>query len=125
MAQLPDIARPVMSEKCRLGGDAESFRNGIAAALLCEEFPGEPQNIVATFAQRGQSQMNDVDAIVQIAAKATLLHESLQIAIGCADQTKANGNTLFAAHTHDLPLLDCTQQLRLHSRRHLANLVKE
>jgi hypothetical protein len=108
MPQFANVAGPVVGEKCRLGDNAQSLRNGVVAASFGEKRPGKPKNIIAAFAQRRQAEMDDIDAIVQVAAEAPLLDELLQITVGGANQSQADGNPLFATNSYDLALLDGT-----------------
>ena len=63
--------------------------------------------------------------IVQVLAKTPVLHQMLQVHIGGRDDPDVDLHGLDAAQTHELPLLDHTEQLGLRLERHAADLVEE
>src|SRR6266536_6417082 len=74
-------------------------------------------------AQRGQSDRDDVQTIIQVLAKSTLLDSLLQIPIGCGHNTRIQASAYVTAYRFNLPLLQCAQQLHLKFHRQFTNLV--
>ena len=82
-------------------------------------------NVLASFPQRRDSQAENVEPEVKIAAKTALRHCLLQVAIGSGQNAYIDGNSLGAAHRADLAFLNGAQQLRLQIDRQLANLIQK
>ena len=76
-------------------------------------------------AQRRQLHGDDVDPEVQVLAEAPRLHLRLQVAVGGAHQPHVHPGRLGAAHRPHLAVLQGAQQLGLHLRPHVADLVEE
>ena len=66
-----------------------------------------------------------VDAVVQVLAEAPGVDLRAQPAVRCANELEIHRHRLAAAQRNDLPLLENSQQPRLHRERHVANLVEE
>ena len=76
-------------------------------------------------AQRWHLDVDRVDPVVEILAELAGPHERLQIAIRRADELKFDLPALLAAYAHHLAVLDHTQQLHLHTERHVRDFVEE
>src|SRR5207245_8129420 len=66
-----------------------------------------------------------IEPIKQILPEFTLSHKALQILIGRRDNPHINFQVVLSADALKLALLQDTQQLDLHRRRNLPNLIKK
>ena len=73
----------------------------------------------------GQVDADDVQAIVEVFAEASLFHLVLQVDVGRGNDADVNLDRLHAAEAHELALLHHAQQLGLRLDRHVADLVEE
>ena len=69
--------------------------------------------------------LTDVEAVVQILAKAALAYQLRQVLVGRGQDTGTRLNGLVAADTLEALLLEDTEHLGLERRRHVADLVEE
>ena len=124
--QLADVARPVVRDEAR----ARLRREPRHAALelrgvFRDEVAGEQRDVFAPLAQGGQLEGDDVEAVVQVLTKGPGLDGLLQVPVRRRDDAHVNADGARAADALELALLQDAQQLRLHGRRHLADLVEE
>ena len=89
------------------------------------EVLGQERDVVAALAQRRQPDRDDVDAVEQVLAERALGHHLRQVAIGGGDDADVGLDLLGPAEPAEAALLQDAQQLDLHERRHLADLVEE
>ena len=75
--------------------------------------------------QRRQRDRDDVDPVVEVLAELALRDELRQVAVGGGDDAHVDGRLVVAADPADDLLLDRPQELDLHGRRRLADLVEE
>ena len=57
-----------------------------------DEVMREPGNVLPAFAQRWNAQVNHVDAVVEIVAKAAFVDHRLEVAMGRTDQVEIHCN---------------------------------
>ena len=69
--------------------------------------------------------MHHVDAVVEVLAKATCLHQGVQVAVRGADQAKVYIDLNISPKPPDTTILKRTQELDLESRREFSHFVKE
>ena len=77
------------------------------------------------FAQGGQAQIDDVEAIEQVLAEGALLDGLGEIAVRGGDDADVDLDRLAAADAVDLAFLDGAQQLGLQAHIHLADFVEQ
>ena len=82
-------------------------------------------NVFDAFAQRRNRDRKDVQAIVEIASEQSFFDHVLEIAVGRGDNPHVHPLRAGAAKPLELALLQDSQQLRLHLRRNVADLVEE
>ena len=124
--ELADVARPVVGHQL-LGarrGELEA-RLAVARGELLEEVLREMEHVAAALAERGHVDLHDVDAVVEVLAKALLVDLVLEVAVRRGDDARVERDLLVRANGADLALLERAQQLRLHVDRELADLVEE
>ena len=97
------------------------FSRGEAA----EEVVREHEDVAAALAQRRQLDVDDVEAVVEVLAEAALLHLGGEVAVRRGDDAHVDRDGLVAADALERPLLEHAEELHLHGRRDLADLVEE
>jgi hypothetical protein len=86
---------------------------------------GKEPGVFASLAERRQMNAEHGDAIVQVFAEPADGDLTLDVAVGCGNETDVGLERRRAAHPLVLPFLQDAKQLRLHRRRELADLVQE
>jgi hypothetical protein len=86
---------------------------------------GKRRNVVATLAQRGNENRQDVQSIVQIFAKLTYLDECRQVLVSGGNHANVHVVRPVTAHGSKVPRLEPPQKLRLQVDRQLADLVEQ
>ena len=124
--QFAHIARPGIGEQQfhALAGDAVED----AAVLLGEpagEVVDEQADVVAALAQGRHGEHDHVEAVVEVLAEGAAPHLLLQIAVGGGEDAHVDAHRRLAADALQFLLLQHPQQLDLHRRRGLADLVEE
>ena len=77
------------------------------------------------FAERRRVDLDDVNPIIEVLAKALLFDLGLEIAVGRRHDARVERDVLVAADGAHRPLLQRAEELRLHLERELADLVEE
>ena len=83
------------------------------------------EDVVEPLAQRRQRDLEHAEPVVEVLAELAALHRRVQVAVGGGDHADVGRDHARAAEPHELALLEHAQQLGLHRRRHLADLVEE
>ena len=126
VAQLPDIARPVVGGKRRHGFRADP---GVGLAhfpgMARQEVAHQKRDVAGPLAQGGQGQGHHLQAIVEVLAELPLAHGGFQVAVGGRDDAHVHGNDLPPAQTLDVFFLQQPQQLGLDGHGHVADLVEK
>src|SRR6185369_15854748 len=93
--ELTHVARPVVADQSlqRRGSDRAHGSSGLSRGAL-QEVKREWANVGATFAQRWERQRNDVQAVEQVRAKATVANRLLEVAIGGGDDPDVDAHGL-------------------------------
>ena len=81
--------------------------------------------IFAAIPQRRQRDGYDVQAVVQIAAESASVYLTIEVAIRRSNDANIDLHRLTPADTFELSFLKHSEQLGLHRRRHLTDLIKE
>ena len=126
MLQLPDIAGPgkfaKLLERVGVGLPARSL---IAIGKADRKEIDQLGNVFATFAQRRNVQLDHVQAIIQIFAKAAGRHFGFQIAVRGGDHLHVDVHRMSRTDRSDFLLLQHAQQLGLQVERHFADFVQK
>jgi hypothetical protein len=91
-------------------------RFAIAFGIALEKVLRQLRNIFPALTQRRHINSHDVQAVIEILAKAPGAHLFRQIAMGGGNQPHINGKRLVAADALHLALLNRPQQTHLHQR---------
>src|SRR5262245_37236566 len=84
--QLPDIPRPPVTFQNSQSGIRDALNVLPEPAFVAsQEETHEVREVVDAITQRRQLDGDDVDAIVEVLAKAAVLDGLLQVAVGCRD----------------------------------------
>ena len=70
-------------------------------------------------------QLDGIDAIQQILAEVSFVHQPADVCIGGADEPHINGRSLRTSQTTDTTLFDGSQQFGLHGQRKVTYLVQK
>ena len=83
------------------------------------------RDVVAALAQRRDADLDDVEAIEQVAAEAAGGHLDAQVAVGRGEHLDVDAARLERADAVDLSELEDAQQLGLDAERQIADLVEQ
>ena len=97
----------------------------IRSAASASSTRAERQHVVAALAQRRHVQLDDLEPVVEVLAEGAARDAVGEVAVGGRDDAHVDPPVLVLADAPDLPLLQHAQQLDLHARRDLADLVEE
>ena len=97
----------------------------ICSAYLARKCSASERDVLAALAQRRQDDRDDVDAVVEVFAEPPLGDRLGQVLVGRGDDADVGLQLLEPADAPEPPLLQHAQQLDLHHRAHLADLVEE
>ena len=86
---------------------------------------GQDQQIIAAFAQGGDRNREDVEAIIEILAEFTFFHVAEQIAIRGGEQANVNLDRAVAADAFEFAFLEHAKQFRLQVEGDFAHFVEE
>src|SRR5262245_59550428 len=126
VTQLADVAGPLVAGEYlqHLRGDYVGGALVTVAQLLGHEF-GQQRDVFAAFAQRGQFDVYDVQAIEQVFAQFAALHGFERVFVGGRQDAHVHGDLFRAAEPPHLAVFEHAQQLRLQHHRHLGDLVQK
>src|SRR5277367_3376510 len=82
-------------------------------------------NIFPAIAQRGQLEMNYIQAVVQILAEAALADERQKLNVGCSNDADIDLELLRAAEPHEFTLLNHTEKFGLRFGADSGDFVEE
>src|SRR5439155_11882947 len=123
--ELADIPRPgvALEHAHRLRGYTLLAKP--ATLLECEKVRNEARDILRPIAQRRHRDPDDVHPVQQVLAKATRLHEPIDIPVRRHDHADVDRDGPYTTHSPQLAVIQHLEELRLHLRRHLGELVEE
>src|ERR1700733_4271906 len=126
VAQFSNIAGPRILYEFRNRFGRKRLRfPAVLLGNLPREMRSQPRDILFALAQRRQHQRKNIEAMVQVLAKRSLLHLILQIAVRSNNHSNIYRNRFISANALNFAFLEHSQQLRLHRHRHIANLIQE
>ena len=85
----------------------------------------ESRDVGRPLPERGEGEVDDVEAVEKVLAEVSGGDHRLEIAIRGGNDAHVGVNRLIAAHALELALLKDSQQLDLRSRRNFADLVEK
>ena len=96
-----------------------------AVVIVLEKIFQKDSDVFFSRAQRRHFNLQHIQTVIQVLPKALFFNSLQKILIRRRDDPHVQIDHPIAANTHDLPLLNDTQQLRLHSRRNISDLVQK
>src|SRR5215471_11713940 len=90
-----------------------------------EEMRKQERDVLAAFAERGQAQVNDVQAVKEVLAEAAFLNQGQEIDVRGGHDADVHLDLLGAAKAHEFALLDDAKELCLGLRADRGDLVEE
>ena len=87
--------------------------------------PDQIRNIFHAFAQRRQSDRDDIQSEIEVLAKEALIDQVPEILVGCRNNANIRLDRRSSSDSGVLSLLQYPQEPCLSLHRHVANLVKE
>ena len=122
--QLSDIPRPVIGTHDRHGLGRQIHRAAVLGVEPSPEGLSQDRDGLKTLAQRGDMDLEDIEAIVQILAELTVVDRRLEISIGRRNDANIGSNRLPTPDARELKILENMEQLRLKRRGHFPDLVQ-
>ena len=92
---------------------------------LAEEVLDQDGNVLAALPQGGHGDLEDVQPVIEVLAKPTVGEHLSEVAIRGADHPDIDTQRPAAAEWPELPLLQHTQQFRLHREGKVPDLIEE
>ena len=90
-----------------------------------EEVAGEQGNVFPPLPQRRQDDGHDAQPVEEVFPEFSFRHQRRQILVGRGEDPDVHLDAVGAADAPHLAFLEHAQELRLHARAHLADLVEE
>ena len=126
VGKLTDIARPIV--RFQLPNET-ALKRGCVAASACgkglREVPGEIGHVFNALAKRRQGKRDDVEAVVEVAAKGAFANHGSKRSVGGGNDADIEIGGTVGSEALDLALLQNAQQLGLKVKRHLTDFVKK
>src|SRR5258705_7536674 len=85
----------------------------VLARVLLAEVLGEDGNLLGAIAERGDEDVDDVEAVVEVLAEASLGDGALQVLIGGGDDADVDLDVAAGAQAGELAILQDVQELGL------------
>src|SRR5207249_5901519 len=101
--QLTDVAWPVILEEDAHGVGWDFDFASVLGSELGEEMTDEHRDLLAPLAQRGDPDLEDVQAVVQIFPELMGLHRGLEVAVGGRDEPHVGANDLLPPTRENSP----------------------
>src|SRR5437870_7575903 len=126
VGELAHVARPgVGLERPQRGAVEAAHRAALALLAAGEEVRRERRHVGHAVPERWHANGEYGEAVVEVEAEAPRRHLGLERAVGGRDDARAHAARAVGAHRLHLLVLEDAEQLRLHGRRRLADLVEE
>src|SRR5207245_8304766 len=124
--QLADVARPAIADQ-HLEGFAGQSLDGflLRRGMPVKQILDDQRYVLDPFTERRDMEGKDIEPVEQVLAELPLDDERLQILVGGADDPDVHLDVLVPTHPLEFPFLQDPQELHLHGRRDLADLIQE
>ena len=119
--QLTHVARPCVRLQPRQTAPIDAHL--ATARVLLHEVRDQRRDVFRPRAQRRHGDRHDGEAIVEVLPKRPGADHRLEVAMRRREHTHVDFASALATDRADLSVLQHAQQLRLHARAHLADLV--
>src|SRR5260370_18550127 len=124
--QFANVARPIVVHQKLHGGRSELAQGfAILQTESLHKMCQEHGNILAAVAEWRQTQVNDVEAMIQIFAEAPFLHQGKQVDIGSRDDAHIDFDLFRAAEAHELAFLNDAQEFGLSFRANRGDFIEK
>ena len=123
--QLSHVARPGVREERVRGAPGEAEHPALARLGAAQHVVGDRQDVAAAQAKRRDLDVDDVDPVEEVLAEPLLRDLVLEVPVGGRQDPRVERDLGVSADRPDRALLEGAQELGLHSRRHLPDLVQE
>src|SRR2546423_15661804 len=125
--QLAYVAGPGMAQEQLHRVRRKSFTAGfpVTRSVALQKMRGKKRDVLATLAERRQTNLDGVDAKQQILSEASRFHFSMDIGIRRRDDADIGTTGAGRPHALELAGLEDAQQLRLLRQRQVADLVEK
>ena len=124
--QFPDVAGPhVTTQRVERARAIAHDRAAHSLGRLRQEVLQEGVQFIGTLAEWRNTKVDDTEPVVEVRAETMFAHLRRQISIGGRDDTHVDRARSGLPYPSHLALLQDAEQLHLHRRRHLADLVEE
>src|SRR5574341_279991 len=124
--QLPDVPGPRICLERLLRLFAETEETPVMdAAVECEEPLADDGDILRTFPQRGDFDLDDVEPIEKIFPEPPLPDRAFQVHIGGREDAHVRSPGCGGPHALVFPFLEEAQQLRLEREGQIPDLVQQ
>jgi len=106
------------------------FRDGVdvflhRVGIVLHEIPDELRNVRLSFTKRRKRNREDIQAVVQVFAKFTVVNHLPEIAVGGGDDTDVDARRACATDRFEFAFLKNAEQFGLKVQRHIADLIDE
>src|SRR5438552_17318569 len=126
VGELAHVARPGVGLERSQRVAVEAARHAALALLTAGgEVPRERRHVGHAVPERWHANGEHGEAVVEVEAEAPRRHLGLERAVGGREDARAHAARAVGAHRLHLLVLEDAEQLRLHGRRRLADLVEE
>ena len=126
VSQLSDIAGPCVVDEAGHGLLGKLGRSvAVLGCELVEEVVGEEGDVVAPRAERGDLELHDGEAVVEVFAEAAGCDLREEVSVGGGDDAGIELEVAVAAYPLELAVLEGAEELGLHAERELADFVEE
>ena len=123
VSKLSNVSRPAVRLEARDGAIRERFTS--AGAPFRDDPSRDQRDVLRALPERRDRQRHGIDPEQQVLPKPAFRHEAIEIAVRGGDEPDVHEPIAHLADAPEGPLLDRLQQLRLHRRVHVADLVEE
>ena len=91
--------------------------------LIGDQLTQKKERILLPVSQRREVQLQHIQPVKQILAKPAVSHFLFQVFVGGRDNAHINRNDGITSETHNLALLQNTQQTALEVWRHISDFI--
>ena len=112
-------------KRSRISGERRIGLPVVLARVLLAEVLGEDGDLLGPLAERGDEDIDDVEAVVEVLAKGPLGDRLFEVLVGGGDDADVDLDVAVGAQPRELVVLEHLQELGLERQGHLADLVEE
>src|SRR3989441_5504831 len=125
IGQLPDVPGPPVPLEDPHRVRRQRLLTQPAPLVQRQEVRRQTWDVLRPLAQRRQDDAEDVETVQEVLAEPTGAHQLVDIAVGGHDDADVYRDRSHPAHPAQLAVIEHLEELRLHLRRHLSELVEK